>query len=183
MSEKLIILDRDGVINEDSDDYIKSADEWIPVPGSLEAIGRLTQAGYKIAVVTNQSGIARGYYDLATLEAMHEKMRRLAAGFGGKIHKIVYCPHAPGDDCDCRKPKPGMLHQIADYFDTSLHGIVMVGDTPTDIQAARAVGATPVLVRTGKGERTLANPALAETLAGVPVYADLSALTDELLGD
>ena len=181
MIEKLIILDRDGVINEDSDDYIKSPDEWIPVPGSLEAIGRLTQAAYKVAVVTNQSGIARGYYDLATLEAMHEKMRRLAAGFGGKIDKIVYCPHGPGDGCDCRKPLPGMLNQIADYFETPLQGVHMVGDTRTDVQAAQAAGASPVLVKTGKGERTLTDPESATMIAGVPVYADLAAVANALL--
>lgn len=180
---KLIILDRDGVINEDSDSYIKSPDEWIPIPGSLEAIGRLTGAGYKVAVVTNQSGIARGYYDLATLEAMHDKMRRLAAQFGGQIDKIVFCPHGPDDGCDCRKPEPGMLLQVAEYFDMSLKNVFMVGDTRSDIEAAWNAGAMPILVKSGKGERTLADSGVAEITTGVPVYANLSRFVDELLGD
>ncbi len=183
MSEKLIILDRDGVINQDSDDYIKSPDEWIPLPGSLAAIGRLTRAGYTVAVVTNQSGVARGYYDLATLDAMHEKMQQLAAQHGGIIDRIVFCPHAPDEGCDCRKPRPGMLQQLSRHYHMPLNGVTMVGDTLTDVQAARAAGAAPVLVRTGKGERTLSRPDVEQQLAGVPVFADLAAVVNDLLGD
>lgn len=177
---KLIILDRDGVINQDSDDYIKSPEEFIPLPGSLEAIARLHRAGYTIAVATNQSGIARGYFDLDTLNLMHEKLHQLLAACGGQIDGIFYCPHAPDDDCECRKPKPGLLLDIKARFDTVMQDVPAVGDSLRDLQAARSVGARPVLVRTGKGERTIAQ---AEGLEGVAVYDDLAAFVDELLQD
>lgn len=175
---KLIILDRDGVINQDSDNYIKSVDEFIPLPGSLEAIARLNQAGYRVAVATNQSGVARGYYDLNTLNAMHEKLRRLLAGLGGNIDIIAYCPHAPDDGCDCRKPKPGMYIDIAKRMEHPLKGVPVIGDSLRDLQAAQAVDARPILVRTGKGERTLDK---GEGLDGVPVYDDLAAAVNALL--
>lgn len=175
---KLVILDRDGVINEDSDDYIKSVDEFIPYPDSLDAIVRLNQAGYLVAVATNQSGIGRGYYDENTLKAMHEKLAQQLDRRGGHIDYIAWCPHRPDQDCDCRKPRPGLLQQIARHFDTSLNGVTMVGDKPADIAAARAAGARPVLVRTGKGERTLARQS---GLEGVPVYASLSVFVDDFL--
>lgn len=176
---KLIILDRDGVINEDSDNYIKTADEFIPYPDSLKAIARLNRAGYQVAIATNQSGIGRGYYDEATLSAMHEKLAQQLKSLGGHVDYIAVCPHSPDTPCDCRKPLPGLLQEIARHFDTRLDDVIMVGDKLADIQAARAAGAKPVLVKTGKGERTLAG---GEGLDDVPVYSRLSAFVDAFLG-
>ena len=175
---KLIILDRDGVINQDSDAYIKSVDQFIPLPGSLEAIARLKQAGYTIAVATNQSGIARGYYDEAILAAMHNKLAHLLDEQGGEIDYIAYCPHGPDDDCNCRKPLPGLLTEIGDHFNVELTNVPIIGDSLRDIQAAHAVGALPILVKTGKGEQTLANT---DINSDIPVYADLAAAVDALL--
>lgn len=175
---KLIILDRDGVINQDSDDYIKSVEEFIPLPGSLEAIARLSQAGYRVAVATNQSGIARGYYDIPTLNAMHDKLRQLLNSLGGNVEMIAFCPHGPDDNCDCRKPKPGMYLDIARRMECSLKDVPIIGDSLRDLQAAQAVGAQPILVRTGKGERTLAK---GDGLEGIPVYDDLAAAVAALL--
>jgi len=175
---KLIILDRDGVINEDSDNYIRSPEECIPLPGSLGAIARLHRAGYSVAIATNQSGIARGYFDIDTLNRMHEKLHQLVAAHGGEIDGIFYCPHGPDDMCGCRKPKPGLLLDIKSRFNTVMQDVPVVGDSLRDLQSARAVGAKPVLVRTGKGERTIAK---GEGLDGVPVYDDLSAFVDDLL--
>jgi D-glycero-D-manno-heptose 1,7-bisphosphate phosphatase len=155
MAEKLIVLDRDGVINYDSDNYIKTVDEWIPLPGSMEAIGKLTQAGYKIAVATNQSGISRGYFSIETLNAMHDKMIKLADEQGGKFDFIAYCPHGPDDECDCRKPLPGLIHQIETALGISAKDCYMVGDSLRDLEAGVAAGLKPVLVKTGKGQRTL----------------------------
>jgi len=155
MTEKLIVLDRDGVINYDSDNYIKTVDEWIPLPGSMEAIGKLTQAGYKIAVATNQSGISRGYFSIETLNAMHDKMTKLADEQGGKFDFIAYCPHGPDDECDCRKPLPGLIHQVETTLGISAKGCYMVGDSLRDLEAGVAAGRKPVLVKTGKGQRTL----------------------------
>ncbi len=177
---KLIILDRDGVINEDSDDYIKSPEEFIPLPGSLEAIARLNHAGFRVLVATNQSGIARGLFDLDTLHRIHEKLRRQLAALGGEIEAILFCPHGPDDNCTCRKPKPGLLRDIADRLQVSLEEVPAVGDSLRDLQAAQAVGARPLLVRTGKGERTLAQ---GEGLEGVPVYADLASAVEALLAE
>ncbi|AZS52088.1 D-glycero-beta-D-manno-heptose 1,7-bisphosphate 7-phosphatase [Entomomonas moraniae] len=174
---KLIILDRDGVINHDSDDYIKSVDEWMPIEGSIEAIARLNKAGWTIAVATNQSGIARGYYDLNMLDAMHDKLRQLVASEGGQIGLIAYCPHGPDDGCDCRKPNTGLLKQIADYYQVSLTGKWFVGDSATDLALAERMACQPVLVKTGKGLRTLSkgvNP-------NVLIFEDLVAVTDYLL--
>jgi len=176
---RLIILDRDGVINEDSDAYIKSPDEFVPIPGSIEAIARLSQAGWRIAVATNQSGVARGYYDLAMLQRIHDKLHRLLAAQGGQVEAIFFCPHGPEDNCDCRKPKPGLFREIEQRLQVSLQGVPAIGDSLRDLQAAQAVGASPILVRTGKGERTLAK---GQGLAGIPVYADLFAAVDDLLG-
>lgn len=177
-TQKLVILDRDGVINRDSDEFIKSVEEFIFLPGSLEAIAQLNRAGYRVAIATNQSGIARGYYDAETLSAMHQKLAAALAPLGGHIEVIAYCPHGPDDHCDCRKPKPGLLEQIALHLDSSLIGVPVVGDSLRDLQAARRVGATPILVRTGKGERTLAK---GEGLDGVPVYADLAAAVHAII--
>ena len=167
----MLILDRDGVINHDSDEYIKTVDEWIPIKGSLEAITRLKKAGHLITVATNQSGIGRGMFSEETLEAMHQKLHDLLGQRGVAIDGIYYCPHTPSDNCVCRKPKPGLLLQIAQAFSIDLKQAIFVGDSFSDIQAARMVGAQPVLLRTGKGPRTLAKYG---PLENVPVYDDLS---------
>jgi len=174
---KLLILDRDGVINQDSDAYIKSVEEWIPLPGAIEAIAQLSRAGWTVAVATNQSGIARGYYDLATLEAMHERLRSLVAQQGGELGLVVYCPHGPDEGCACRKPKPGMLHAIAEHYGVSLARLWFVGDSLGDLEAARAVDCQPVLVKTGKGEKTLGKTLPVGTL----VFDDLAAVAAELI--
>ncbi len=177
---KLIILDRDGVINRDSDNFIKSPEEWVPIPGSLAAIARLNRAGYTVAVATNQSGIARGLYDLEVLEAMHEKFSSLLAEEGGRVELIEFCPHGPDDECECRKPLPGMYRRIAERFGVDLKGVPVVGDSLRDLQAAQAVGARPILVRTGKGERTLAK---GEGLEGIAVFDDLATAADALIAE
>lgn len=177
---KLVILDRDGVINHDSDAYIKSPDEWSPIPGSLTAIARLTRAGYAVVVASNQSGLARGLFDHATLERIHDKMNEAVAAAGGRIEAIVYCPHGPEDQCQCRKPRAGLLRDIAARFKVDLKGVPAIGDALRDVQAARDVGARPILVRTGKGEATLQR---GEGLAGVAVYSDLAAAVDALLSE
>jgi D-glycero-D-manno-heptose 1,7-bisphosphate phosphatase len=174
---KLLILDRDGVINHDSDAYIKSVEEWIPLPGSVEAIARLSKAGWTVAVATNQSGIARGFYDVATLEAMHARLRDLVAAQGGEVGLIVFCPHGPDEGCDCRKPKPGMLKTIAHHYAVDLAGIWFVGDSKGDLEAALAVDSQPVLVKTGKGLKTMGNPLPPGTL----VFDDLAAVAAELI--
>jgi len=174
----LLILDRDGVINEDSDDFIKSPDEWAPIPGSLEAIARANRAGYRVAVVTNQSGIARRKLTIADLHRIHEKMRQQLEAVGGKVEAIAFCPHAPEDHCGCRKPRPGMFYDIASRLHTTLCEIPVVGDRFADIEAARCIGATPILVRTGKGQKTLEE---GHNLTGIAVYQDLSRFIDQLL--
>ena len=173
----LIILDRDGVINYDSDEYIKSPEEWVPIPGSLEAIARLNQAGYQVVVATNQSGLARGYFDIATLDRIHKKMHDALALHGGKVAALFYCPHGPDEGCDCRKPRPGLFEQIARQFTVNLKGVPAIGDSLRDVEAARAVGARPILVRTGKGSRV----AQQDVPGDVPLYADLAAAVDALL--
>lgn len=150
-----VILDRDGVINEDSDAYIKSPDEWQPIPDSLEAIALLNRNGFRIAVITNQAGVARGLFDLATLERIHQKMLSAVEAAGGKIDVIYFCPHGPEDGCDCRKPSPGMFQRFAREHQVDLHSVPVVGDSLRDMQAAESVGAEPILVETGKGQRTL----------------------------
>jgi D-glycero-D-manno-heptose 1,7-bisphosphate phosphatase len=152
---KLIVLDRDGVINRDSDQFIKVPEEWRPIPGSLEAIARLNHAGFRVVVATNQSGIGRGLFDMATLNAIHEKMHKALALVGGRIDALFYCPHTADSDCQCRKPKMGMLTEIGLRFGIEMTGVPCVGDSERDLQAAEAVGAQPMLVLTGKGEKTL----------------------------
>jgi len=178
MVANLIILDRDGVINEDSDDYIRSPSEWRPIPGSLEAIARLNRAGYRVVVATNQSGVGRGLFDIETLNAIHDRMRAQLAEAGGSIDAIFFCPHRPQDACPCRKPKPGMLLEIGARLRVSLVGVPTVGDSWRDIEAAQAVSARPILVRTGKGHRALAKRPVPE---GVAVYDDLAAAVTALL--
>ena len=153
---KLVILDRDGVINYDSAQFIKSPDEWKPIPGSLEAIALLNQSGFRIALATNQSGIGRGLFDMATLNAIHEKMHKALGQLGGRIDALFYCPHAADSNCNCRKPKSGMIEEISKRFSVDLHGVPSVGDSLRDLQASAAFGAQPILVLTGKGDKTLA---------------------------
>ncbi|UOB26709.1 D-glycero-beta-D-manno-heptose 1,7-bisphosphate 7-phosphatase [Pseudomonas orientalis] len=179
MMLKLLILDRDGVINYDSDAYIKSVAEWIPLPGSIEAIAQLSKAGWTVAIATNQSGIARGYYDIATLDAMHARLRRLVAEQGGEVGLVVYCPHGPNEGCDCRKPKPGMLKIIAEHYKVPLAGIWFVGDSLGDLEAAKAVDSQPVLVKTGKGEKTQVKNLPVGTL----IFDDLAAVAAELINN
>lgn len=175
---KLIVLDRDGVINEDSDAYVKTPEEWIPIPGSLEAIARLCKAGWTVAVATNQSGLARGLFDASTLGDMHFKMQRQVMELGGRIDLIVHCPHGPDDDCGCRKPLPGLFERIAEHFHMgSLAGVPVVGDSRRDLLAGLHHGCVPYLVRTGKGLRTLEG----DLPAGTQVFDDLAAVADHLL--
>jgi D-glycero-D-manno-heptose 1,7-bisphosphate phosphatase len=173
---KLVILDRDGVINFDSDRYIKSPAEWKPIPGSLQAIARLTQAGYRVVIASNQSGIDRGLFDMDTLNAIHDKMHNAVIAAGGRIDAIFYCPHSSDSDCDCRKPKPGMFERIAERFNTDLADAYAIGDSLRDLQAAVAAGAQPVLVLSGKG--TLEEDWVPE---GTLVYLDLAAAVDHIL--
>ena len=174
---KLVILDRDGTINHDSDHHIKSPAEWRPIDGSLEAIARLTQAGFRIVVATNQSGIARGLLDTGTLIAIHDTLQRAAALAGGRIDAFFFCPHAADSACKCRKPEPGMLLEVARRFNVSLENTYMVGDALRDVQAAAAAGARPVLVLTGRGRRTRDEGSLPP---GTAVYEDLAAFAAQL---
>ncbi len=174
---KLLILDRDGVINFDSDAYIKSVQEWIPIPGSIEAIAQLSKAGWTVAVATNQSGLARGYYSADTLEAMHTRLRELVAEQGGAMGLIVHCPHGPDEGCACRKPKPGLLETIGAHYLQALEDVWFVGDSRSDLDAALAAGAQPVLVKTGKGERTLSKGVPAGTL----IHDDLACVARALI--
>lgn len=177
----LVILDRDGVINHDSADYIKSPEEWKAIQGSLSAIARLSQAGHLVAIATNQSGLARGLFSSSALSAIHEKMRSSIQTAGGSVDAIVYCPHGPDDNCSCRKPRPGLLHQIIKSYDqATLGSIYVVGDSIRDLQAAIAIEAKPILVETGKGQKTktqLRQYGLSHT----PVYSNLKSFTDALL--
>lgn len=175
---KLVILDRDGVINHDSASYIKSPDEWKPIPGSLEAIALLNQAGYRVLIATNQSGVGRGLFEMSTLNAIHDKMHRALGVAGGRIDGIFYCPHTQEAGCSCRKPKPGLLEEIARRFGVSLEGVPVIGDALRDLQAAATVGAQPVLVLTGKGKKTLKDEGLPE---GTSVHANLAEAVQHLL--
>jgi D-glycero-D-manno-heptose 1,7-bisphosphate phosphatase len=176
---RFIALDRDGVINEDSDDYIKSAAEWRPISGSIEAITRLTSAGFRIAVVTNQSGLARGLFDPGTLNEIHGRMRTLLERAGGRIEMILFCPHKPGTGCRCRKPESGLFEQLADRLGFALAGLPFIGDSMGDVEAATRVGMTPILVKTGKGQKTLAENPM--RLTGVTIYESLADAADELI--
>jgi len=177
---KVIVLDRDGVINHDSDAYIKSAEEWQPLEGSLEAIARLTHGGYTVVVASNQSGLARGYFDIEALSAMHKKMDLMLAKVGGRIDAIFYCPHGPDDGCVCRKPKPGMLLEIGQRFNVPLKDVVFIGDSISDIKAAHSARAKAMLVRTGKGvkaEKLLQT----ENKGDIPVFDDLASAVTAIL--
>jgi D-glycero-D-manno-heptose 1,7-bisphosphate phosphatase len=176
---KLIVLDRDGVINEDSDAYIKSADEWFPVPGSLDAISRLYHGGYRIVVASNQSGLGRGLFTVEDLNAVHRKLARELALLGAQVEAVFFCPHTPADGCTCRKPAPGLLFDIAERFQADLDGVPVVGDAMRDIEAARRAGAQPILVLSGKGRMTLEHHG--PGLIDVPVFANLLDVADALL--
>lgn len=166
---RYVLLDRDGVINRDSDLFIKSPDEWLPIDGSLDAIALFNQFGYRVIVVTNQSGLARGYLTEQTLQQIHAKMQAMAKEKGGQIDAIYYCPHGPDSDCRCRKPRPGLLEAFAADYDIQLNELYVIGDSLRDIQAAIQVGAHPILVKTGKGKKTLKDhPELT-----VPVFENL----------
>jgi D-glycero-D-manno-heptose 1,7-bisphosphate phosphatase len=175
---KLIILDRDGVINFDSDQFIKNPDEWKPIPGSLEAIARLCQADYRVVVATNQSGIGRGLFDMPTLNAIHDKMHKACAQVGGRIDAVFFCPHTNDADCGCRKPKSGMMEEIATRYGASLEGVPAVGDSLRDLQAAVRLGAQPYLVLTGKGSKTQAKGGLPESTL---IFPDLAAVAATLV--
>ncbi|WP_122153407.1 D-glycero-beta-D-manno-heptose 1,7-bisphosphate 7-phosphatase [Paraburkholderia sp.] len=176
--KKVVVLDRDGVINVDSDAFIKSPDEWVALPGSLEAIARLNQAGYRVAIATNQSGIGRGLFDMNALNAMHLKMHRMVALVGGRIDAVFFCPHTAEDHCECRKPKPGMLKMIAERFEADPKATPVVGDSLRDLQAGAALGFATHLVLTGKGRQTLAAGGLPE---GTKVHDDLRAFALDFL--
>ena len=172
---KLILLDRDGVINQDSEHYIKSPEEWQALPGSLEAIAKLNNAGYKVSVVTNQSGVGRGMYSLATLDEIHQKMHDELSQVNGHLDKIFYCPHAPDDNCECRKPKPGLLTQALEHFGIAPEHTIFIGDSIRDIQAADAAHCHSALVLTGNGKKT------ADKNPNLKTYQDLNDFTETLL--
>jgi len=178
---RLVVLDRDGVINRESADFVKSADEWVPLDGSIEAIARLSDAGFFVAVASNQSGLARGLFDASALAEMHGKLRSLVADAGGRIDHIVICPHGPDDNCDCRKPKPGLLHQIGAHLDVSLSDVPVIGDSLRDLEAAQSVGARPILVRTGNGRKT--EDSLPTGLSTIEVYDNLTTAASALLSE
>lgn len=175
---KLVILDRDGVINRDSDKFIKSPAEWHPIPGSLEAIARLNHAGHHVVLATNQSGIGRGLFEMSTLNEIHDKMHKALALVGGRIDAVFFCPHGNESNCHCRKPRSGLLEEIGHRFNVDLTGVPSIGDSLRDLQASHSVGAQPILVLTGKGRHTQATGGLP---AGTLVYDDLSAAVDSLV--
>lgn len=177
----LIILDRDGVINHDDPDHIRTAKAWRPLDGSLEAIARFTHAGWRVAVASNQSGIGRGLFDYGDLFAIHDKMLRMTAELGGRIDGVFFCPHAPDAGCECRKPAPGLLREIGERLSVDLASVPVVGDSWRDIEAARAAGAIPILVRTGNGATT--EKEHRNELADIAVYDDLAAASAALLDE
>lgn len=174
----LVILDRDGVINQDSSAFVKSAEEWVPLPGAIRAIADLSRAGFTVAVASNQSGLARGLFDRRALAAMHRKLRKLVADKGGRVDRIVVCPHGPDHGCACRKPNPGLLLRLARYYRRELDGVPVVGDSLRDLEAAARVNARPILVRTGNGRET--QKKLRGALAGIEVFDDLAAVAASL---
>ena len=177
---KLIVLDRDGVINHDSENFIKSSSEWRAIPGSLEAIARLNQAGYRVVVATNQSGVGRGLFGMTELTEIHDKMFKSLNQVGGRIDAVFYCPHAADSHCDCRKPKPGMLREVASRFGADMQNVPVIGDGLRDLQAAHAIGARPILVLTGKGEKT---HGAGDLPPGTSVFPDLAFAVTALLAD
>ena len=182
---KLVILDRDGTINEDRDDYVKSPDEWVPIPGALEAIARLNHAGWHTVIATNQSGLARGLFDMAALNAIHARMNRELAALGGRIDAVFFCPHGPDDGCRCRKPLPGLIEMIAERYGMDLREVHLVGDSLRDLQAGVAVGCRSHLVRTGKAAEldAVQLEALLRDVPGARVHADLAAFAHAVIHD
>jgi len=180
---KLVILDRDGTINEDRDDYVKSPDEWVPLPGALEAISRLNHAGWHTVVATNQSGLARGIFDTGTLNAVHVKMNQALARFGGRIDAVFFCPHGPNEGCACRKPLPGLFHLIGERFGIDLAEVPLVGDSLRDLQAGSAAGCPTHLVRTGKAAELdeAGIEWICRQVPGTRVHADLAAFAEHLI--
>lgn len=181
MNSKLIILDRDGTINHDSDDYVKSPDEWQALPGAIDAIARLNHAGWHTVIATNQSGLGRGLFDVATLNQIHDKLNKALAKAGGRVDAIFYCPHTPDDHCNCRKPLPGLFEQIGDRFGVDLSEVHAVGDTLRDAQAAATAGCQTHLVRSGKSEGLMNNTLPEHFPTATRVHADLNAFADWLL--
>ena len=181
---KLVILDRDGTINEDRDDFVKSPDEWLPLPGALEAIARLNHAGWHTVIATNQSGLARGLFDMSALNAIHARMNRELAEFGGRIDAVFFCPHAATEQCECRKPAPGLMHDIGERYGVELVNVPMVCDTLRDLEAAKAAGCKPHLVRTGRA--AVADAATLdqwlEAVPGTVVHDDMAAFAEHLIG-
>lgn len=176
---RLVILDRDGVINRDSKEFVKNADEWIPIPGSIEAIAALSRAGFKVAVASNQSGLARGLFDEVALQSMHDKLTGLVAAAGGQVDRIAICPHGPDEDCACRKPRPGLILDLLQHFNVDAAETPFIGDSLRDLQAAAAAGVRPILVRTGNGDKAAAG--LSGDLAAVAIFDDLQAAATSLL--
>jgi len=172
---KLVILDRDGTINEGRTDFVSSPEEWVPLPGALEAIARLNHAGFHVVVVSNQPGLGRGLFDVSTLNAMHAKMHKALAAVGGRVDVIFYCPHGPEEQCNCRMPAPGLFEQIAERYGMSLAGVPAVGDRLRDLQAGAAVGCEPHLVLTGAYATGVSDPLPADFPPGTRVHADLDA--------
>ncbi|NIO42964.1 MAG: D-glycero-beta-D-manno-heptose 1,7-bisphosphate 7-phosphatase [Burkholderiales bacterium] len=177
---KLVILDRDGVINLDSQKFIKNPDEWKPIPDSLEAIAKLNHMGYRVVVASNQSGVGRGLFEMEALNAINDKMYRALAHVGGRIDALFYCPHAAETNCECRKPKPGMLVDIGQRFNVDLTGVPAIGDSLRDLQAADAVGAQPMLVLTGKGKKTQAAGNLPDNTL---VFSDLAEAAHHIIAE
>ena len=182
-SVKLVILGRDGVLNGYREDHVKAPEEWTPVPGALEAVARLNHAGWHTVVATNQAGIGRGMIDMASVNAVHAHMNRQLMALGGRIDAVFFCPHTPEEQCDCRKPLPGMMLDIGRRYGSDLSAVPVVGDTLRDLQAAAAAGCPPHLVLTGRAA-ALDEAALARFVEQVPaarVHRDLPAFVDWLL--
>jgi D-glycero-D-manno-heptose 1,7-bisphosphate phosphatase len=179
---KLIILDRDGTINEDRDDYVKSPDDWVPIAGSLEAIAQLNQAGWHVVVASNQAGLGRGLFDMAALNAIHARMHKRLAALGGRVDAVFFCPHTPQDQCRCRKPAPGLFEQIEERFSVELAQVPAVGDSLRDVQAGAAAGCMPHLVLTGKAAELRGHPLPAAYPPGTQVHDSLAAFAQHLLG-
>lgn len=181
---KLVILDRDGTVNVDSDEFVKSPEEWEPLPGALEAIAKLNHAGWHVVLATNQSGLGRGLFDVVSLNAIHSKMHKALAAVGARVDAVFYCPHAPDDQCACRKPRPGLFHQISERMGVELRGVPAVGDSARDLQAGAAVGCEPHLVLTGKAavlrDQTTPAPLAEDFPAGTIVHQDLAAFAEFL---
>jgi len=180
---RLVILGRDGILNVYRDDHVKAPEEWQPLPGALEAVARLNHAGWHTVLATNQSGIGRGMIDMASVNAVHLHMMQRLAAVGGRLDGVFFCPHTPEENCDCRKPKPGLMRQIGQRYGIDLRTVPMVCDTLRDLQAAQAAGCEPHLVRSGRAA-DLDDAQQAGIVAQVPgaeVHADLGGFVDFLL--